>query len=69
MRLDHQVADGDDQAVVIDDDAGAFALATEILNRAPIRIDEGFDRHHAGEELVGGELLGVRGGHRQQGQA
>ena len=33
MRLDHQIADGEHQAVLVDDDAGALALAAEILRR------------------------------------
>ena len=53
MRLDHQVADGEDQALVVDDDAGAGALLAETFDRAPVRIDVGLELHDRGEQFVG----------------
>ena len=43
VRLDHQVADGEHQPAFVDDDAGALALAAEVLHRAAVRVDEGLD--------------------------
>ncbi len=41
MGLHHQIADGEHRAVAVDDNAGAFARAAEILRRPRIGIDEG----------------------------
>ena len=56
MRLDHQIADGEDQALVVDDDAGAGALLAETFDRAPLGIDVGLDLHHRREQLIGGDV-------------
>ena len=57
MRLDHQVADGENEAVLVDDDAGALALAAEIFGGARIRVDDGLDAHDRRQQFVGGRPL------------
>ena len=47
MSLDHEIADGEDEPIVVDDDARARALAAQIADRAPVRIDECLDMHDA----------------------
>jgi hypothetical protein len=57
MRFHHQVADRQHKTLVVDDDAGSFALAAEYLDRAPVRVDEGFHLDDSGQKLIGRELL------------
>src|SRR5262245_57254102 len=52
MRLQHQIADGEDQAVVADQDAGSLALGPERGNAAALRIDEGLDAHDGSRERL-----------------
>ena len=57
MRLDHQIPDGENKAAVVDDDAGAFALAAEIADGASIRINERLDAHHRSGKVRERHLL------------
>ncbi len=51
-----------DEPVLVDHDAGAFALAPEALHRLPVRIDVGLDAHDRGDELFQrGRVRGQRG--------
>jgi hypothetical protein len=52
MRLDHQVTDGQHEALLVDHDAGALALAPEALHRLAVGIDEGLDAHHRGDQFL-----------------
>ncbi len=59
MRLDHQIADGEHEAILVDHDARALALAPEALHGLPVRIDEGLDAHDRRDKLF--ERGGARG--------
>ena len=59
FRLDHEVADGQDQAIVVDDDAGPVAAAPEVRDRAAVRIDRRLDVHDRRQEVVERGRLGA----------
>ena len=62
MRLHHQIADGEHEPALVDDDARAFALAAEVRHRGAVGIDEGLDAHDRGNQVVELCRLGLRGG-------
>ena len=59
MRLHHQIADGEDQPLVVDHDAGAVALLTEIVDGAAIRVDVGLDPDDRRQQVFGHGLGAV----------
>ena len=69
MRLDHQIADGEDQTVLVDHDAGTLALAPEALHGLPVGIDVGLDAHDRGDELFDRGRAGGKNKCRNDGQS
>ena len=57
VRFDHQVADSEDKALVVDDNTGPLALAAEDLDRASIRVDERLHLDDGGQKLIGRDFL------------
>jgi hypothetical protein len=57
VGFDHEVADGEDEPRIVDDDPGALAFAAEIFPGEAVRIDEGLDADDARQQLIEGERL------------
>ena len=66
LCLDHEIADGEHETVVVDDDAGAFPLPTQALDRAAVAFDRGLHPHDRRDQLVERPRLRWRGGNARR---
>ena len=68
IRLQHQVADSDDQPLFAEHHAGAFALGAEVFGGARVRhcldgeLHHAFERHVVGAQVRDGDVRGAPGG-------
>ena len=55
--LDHEIADRQQKAILIDKDCGALALAAQAVHGPPVGIDVGLHLHDGREEIVDSIVL------------
>ena len=52
VRFDHQIADRQDEAGVVDDDARACSIPAQAFQGAAVGIDEGLESDDAGDDIL-----------------